>query len=170
MSVELRDKGLKTLALNIRFLDNLYLTFGVHSSQGKLKYETGINVATVALYNEFGTDGNDEHPGIPSRSYLRGTLTQHKSKITSAIADAVKEVVVNNKEPKKALGKVGRLVTRLVRMRLTQSRSWATRESRSTIIRKGFSWPLHNTLRLSRSISWQIRAGSPQGPVVSRGK
>jgi phage gpG-like protein len=155
----------------IKNLDRWALFIGVQGQEGIRIYpRTGVNVATVALYNEFGTRSTPGHAGMPARSFIRGTLFEKRAEISEFIAEAMGAVVSGRKEALDAIASVGRFVAKLVKTRIETTSHWAKRNAPATIARKGFDRPLHETERLARSISWSIRDGNKDGSVVMRGK
>lgn len=174
MTVTLKTDGLKRLGLGLRFLDDLYLSFGVLEKDGSYTYESGINLATVALYNEFGTTGTDEGPGankgVPARSFLRGTLHEERDAIAKRALLAVRQGLTGKKTMLDALGGLGKYVVNKVQDRMQSSLIWAEENAEATVKAKGYDWPLHDTGKLSESISWAIRKGGPDGPIIREGK
>jgi len=168
VSVKLDTAGIKKLGLQLRFLDDLHLSFGVLSPNGSTEYTGGVNLATVALYAEYGTP--DAAYPSPARSFLRSTLVEKKQEITDKAVRELRAAVLGKKTSVKALSSVGEYVVSLVRLRIASSNTWAKPNAPATVKDKGFNWPLHETMRLSKSISWQIRSGGPNGPVVAKGK
>ncbi len=154
----------------IKNLDRWVLFVGVQGQEAAFIYKRGPSVATVGLYNEFGTRSTPTHAGIPARSFVRGALFEHRDEIRAFIANAMADVVLGKKEALDAIAKVGRFVAKLIKTRINTTSHWAKPNAPSTIARKGFDRPLHETERLARSISWSIRDGSENGTVVMRGK
>jgi len=154
-------------------LGKLTLTIGFQGKDGRQKYPTGINVATVALYNEFGTDGHGggrgANLGIPARSFLRGTLFERRHDIETEMATSLGAIVNGRTTPIAGLSDVGQKVARMVTEKIRGSRGWAKGNAASTIKNKGFDWPLHETLKLRDSVSWAVRKGSAKGSIIAQG-
>ena len=75
VAVEFNDLGLGLIRTKLRKLRHLHLTLGFQGPKASQLYETGINVATVATFAEFGTRD------APARSFLRATMFEHRDKI-----------------------------------------------------------------------------------------
>lgn len=170
VSVTLKKRGLEILVGNLRALGRHVLTIGFQGPDGVQQYEGGINVATVALYNEFGTKS------IPARSFLRSTMFQQRNKIEKIMARAAKRVLENvdtfspNPAVIESLSTAGAEIVALVDTKLVRSRGWAKRNAPSTVAKKGFDYPLHDTGKLEGLVSWAVRSGSAQGPILAQGK
>ena len=131
-------------------------------------YPNGVNVATVATYQEFGTQGTETNEGVPARSFLRSTMFEQRSKIAQIYADAVSAIFADPRGSRggtsgaldsvlEHLAEVGDAVLRLVSDKLRRSKSWAKGNAPATIAKKGFDNPLHETDQMTESISWVIR-------------
>jgi hypothetical protein len=152
-------------------MDRWVLFIGVQGRQAAFMYKrTKVNVATVGLYNEFGTRSTPTHAGMPARSFIRGALFENRDQIREHIAKEMERVVKGRKTALEAVAAIGRFVVKLVKKRINTTSHWAKANAPATIVRKGFDRPLHETERLARSISWSIRDGSVDGPVVMRGR
>ncbi len=121
-----------------------------------------INMATIALFNEFGTRK------IPQRSFLRGALFANREKIAAKIAQIMEQYIARPMmDAVTALSRIGAFVASLVKTRINTTSHWARSNAPSTIAAKGFDRPLHDTGRLSKSISWAVRG--PGGSIISEG-
>ena len=140
------------------------LEFGFIGRAGGRRYKrTGTNVATVALFNEFGT------MTVPQRSFFRSTLFEKRAEIQEAIAEAAHEVIVKKRSPKTALSKLGKFIIGLIKQKIDRSLVWAKRNAVSTIKRKGFDYPLHDLFIMSESLRYRIRNAAGQF-VVQEGR
>jgi hypothetical protein len=190
MGVKVRVKkdvtGLDAVFRKMQALGSLSLTVGVQGAKGAAVVvpvsnavraaRTGtrrstrtprlsagrINMATIALFNEFGTRG------IPQRSFLRGALFENKDKIAAKIAEVMERYIARPQmDALTALSQIGKFVASLVKTRINTTSHWARSNAPSTVAAKGFDRPLHNTDRLSKSISWAVRG--PGGSIISEG-
>jgi hypothetical protein len=165
VSVTLKTKGLDLLRDKLKEINSLVLTIGFQGPSGAQLYPTGINMATVAFYNEFGT----KH--IPARSFLRSTMFQERDKIEKIMGEAVGRMINDRRRtPISVLRVAGAEIVALVTEKIARSRGWAKRNHDSTVAKKGFNYPLHETGKLKKAVSWAIRSGSAIGPILVQGK
>lgn len=162
MTVRFIDKGLGLIREKISQLKRLILTIGFQGAKGMQLYDTGINVATVATYAEFGTQN------APARSFLRATMFEFRDKIAKLWADAYRRLItLKHVSADEMLEQVGRGIVKLVENKIARAYSWAKANAASTVKAKGFDYPLHETDLLSRSVTWAVRA--PGGAILSIG-
>jgi hypothetical protein len=167
-TVTLNTRGLEVLRANLRALNDHVLTIGFQGPSGSQLYPTGVNAATVALFNEFGTRN------IPARSFLRSTLFEQRERITQIIRRAAESVVEQVAVELSAqavifhLGQAGREIVELVRTKMSRSRGWAKANAPSTVARKGFDFPLHETGDLVEAVSWAVRDRT--GSILRQGQ
>ena len=72
-----KDMGAKKISEQLDYLGELFLTIGFQGATALALYpnkSTPINVATVALYNEFGTQN------APARPFMRRTITRQHAR------------------------------------------------------------------------------------------
>ncbi len=168
--VTFEDRGLQDLRKRLSAMSDLTVTVGFQGPDGRQMYPTGINVATVAMIQEFGTRSTPNHAGIPARSFLRATLFEQRQRIERAFGDAVQRVVNLEALPLGSFTTAGREVARLVRDKIDRSLSWARRNAQATIQKKGFDYPLHETERMRDALSFAVRSGGAEGPILVQGK
>ncbi len=162
MTVKFIDKGLGQISNKIKRLKQLNLTIGFQGEKAGQLYETGINVATVATFQEFGTQD------IPARSFLRASMFEHRDKIVRIWTLAMQRMLAQKTvTPEIMLGRVGRAIVKLIERKIRNSRTWAKPNAESTIRGKGFDFPLHDTFLLSRSVTWAVR--NPSGTILAIG-
>lgn len=128
---------------------SLSLVVGSVGDRALKKYESGANVATVALYMEFGTEFS------PSRPFIRKTLSDHARDIASLFESGSKDVV-DGKSPEDAMASVGASVAKLMLQVMDKAISWAEPLQESTSTDKGSSTPLEDTGRLKKSIGYLV--------------
>jgi hypothetical protein len=152
MSVTYKDLRLKDILAKIAAVGKLALTLGFQGDKAAQLYPEGVNVATVALYNEFGT------VNAPARGFLRAAMFEFRDKIERLFAVALARMVnTPSMSPMKALESVGRSIVQLIERKIRDSRSWAKANAPSTVAGKGFDYPLHDSFLMSRSVTWAIR-------------
>ncbi len=154
MAVEVTfvDRGLTVVRDRLRELGGLSLTIGFQGPSGAQLYPTGVNVATVALLQEFGTKTSSQ------RSFLRSTMFESRDRIERAMARAVELTLTDlNTSPVAALSVAGDAIARMVSRKIETSRGWAKRNRPSTIAKKGRDFPLHETDLMAKSVTWAVR-------------
>lgn len=160
-----KDLGAKKIGERLNELNNLALTIGFQGATGLTMYANGkINVATVALYNEFGTKDS------PARPFMRRTINENLREIEAAFAFAFAQVVELKAKPIPAMAAVGRFIAQAMVEAIDTALSWAIPNSEGTIFAKGANRPLIDTGLMKKSITWAVRKGGPLGPVVKQGK
>ena len=156
------DRGAVRVSKALADFNNFYLTIGIQGPGGLRKYpDSDINVASVAMYQEFGTRS------INSRPFLRRTMFEKRAEIEESIREAVTRAIDTGRTVRE-LAKSGAEIAELVRRTIMSSRSWAKPNAPATIKKKGFDWPLNETgLLAEESISWAVR--SKTGQIVKQG-
>jgi hypothetical protein len=158
VQVEFRDLGLSRVRDILRRLSGLSLTIGFQGESGRQLYPTGVNVSTVAMFQEFGTKT------IPQRAFLRATMFERRDQVEQIMADAIGSAITNTSPTLSpaigALSNAGRGIVRLVERKINTSTGWAKANAPSTVAKKGFDYPLHETDLMARSVTWAVRRGS----------
>ncbi len=171
VKVTIEDKGAKEVFARLKELKGHKITIGFQGADGSKKHPGAtLNVATIALYNEFGTDA-----GNPSRPFMRSTIFENRARIARMAAALYKSVITGKRSPLKASSELGEFVAKLMVERIDNASSWAEPNKEATIERKGHSRPLlggdpqrsiaPGTMR--DSISWAVKKN---GSVLARGK
>ena len=120
------------------------------------RYPDGTPVATVAMWNEFGTRSADGSVHTPERPFFRNALQKSKRKISRLIADEVdpKKMIVSRETAER----VGALVQGEIQKEIVSLRS--PPNAPSTIRQKKSSNPLiggaptSGTMRLA--VTWNV--------------
>lgn len=165
--VKFVDHGLVDLWRRLGELGELELTIGFQGDSGAAIHPLAkVPVATVALYNEFGTID------APARNFLRATMFERREEIVALYAREAGRVAMGKAQPVEALSRVGEAIAEMVREKIAAADQWATPNAPSTIAKKGHAQPLlggsladgvtGGTLR--RSVSWAVRRG---GAIVA---
>jgi hypothetical protein len=142
----------EALAKRMRKLRDLSITLGYQGASGQREYMSGINVASVAAYQEFGT------VTIPARAFLRRTAFERGDEIGSLMAKAI-EAVIAGADPVDALAARGADLVDLFRRTIQAADSWAKPLAESTVAKKGHDTILIDTALMLRSLSWAVRRG-----------
>jgi hypothetical protein len=179
--------GLDKLRAMLKRLNKLALTIGFQDKWGRQRYKTGINVASVALFNEFGTAGfaggvtsnpsggftlrqnRGANKGIPARNFLRATFFENRATLPGIIAREFSKSLAGTLGPIEMLGGLGEILAQMVKRKIDTSKSWAVPNAPSTIAKKGFDYPLHETGLMSKSVSWAVRKNSARGSIITLG-
>lgn len=110
--------------------------------------DSGLTVAEVGNYNEFGTTR------IPERSFIRSTTREKRKDIVKLQEKLLKKIQSGDMEIKQALGLVGTFVAGEITQKTVSIKS--PPNNPYTIIKKGSSNPLIDTGQLKNSITWEI--------------
>lgn len=161
---EWKDLGAKKISKQLDLLNDMALTIGFQGASGLVKYETGINVATVALYNEFGTQNMD------ARGFMRRSIAQNLGEIKAEFVAQIAKVVMLEQTAIQAMVTMGRFLAGLMKKSLDTAASWAVGLRQSTIDAKGHDIPLFETGLMRDSISWAVRKGGVGGSILRQGK
>ena len=171
VKVTIKDTGADALFLVLKDLRGLSITVGFQTEKGgKIHPLATVNVATIALYNEFGTI-----TGSPARPFMRTTLIEGKDKIAAEAALQFKRAIVGEITPVEASSRLGAFIVKLMRERIDKAGAWAVPNALSTVKKKGHAMPLlggdprkkvaRGTMR--DSLTWAVRRG---GSILAEGK
>jgi hypothetical protein len=152
-------------------LGRLTLTVGFQGATAEIAYKGGMNVASVAFFQEFGTiKTGAAGPPIPARSFLRRTFFEERDAVLALYAHHISRVINGESSALQALRGVGKGTTELISNTLRTSKSWAKPNTISTLKKKHGSTPLINTATLLKSVSWAIRLTSSRGAILEQGE
>lgn len=162
-----KDMGAAKIGERLDELNNLSLTIGFQGATALVLYDKGSNppnVATVALFNEFGTQN------MPARPFMRQTITANLQEIQVAFAVAFKEVIELRSAPIEAMNAVGRIVAEMMVDAIDRASTWAVPLAESTVEAKGHAEPLFETGLMKKSITWAVHKNGFMGPIVKQGR
>lgn len=160
-----RDKGLDRIGRDLRLLDDLVVVVGIVGASASAKHpDSDTTVATVALFNEFGT------PTSPERSFIRSALREGQAELARKYQQQMTLVIMGRRSPVQALSACGQLGAQLVKRKLDTASVWAVPLSLATIKAKGSSVPLRDTDTVREAIGYAVRQGGPRGPTLEEGK
>lgn len=106
-------------------------------------YPDGTNVATVAFWNEYGTDT------APPRPFMRNTVAQNKEQWVAMV-----KALYQTQGVEKALLQLGEVIQGDISASITSFND--PRNADYTIKKKGFNAPLRDTMLMARSISYEL--------------
>lgn len=135
------DLGWKRIKGELKLIDKSYTQIGIQKDAGT---ENGQSIAAIGAYNEFGT-GN-----IPSRSFMRSTFDEQRTKIKAIIEHQYSRILKGEITVKKALGLIGEYMEGEVKKKITTLKT--PPNDPRTIAMKGSSNPLIDTGRMRASI------------------
>lgn len=120
------------------------------------KYEDGTPVASVAIWNEFGTETDDGKKLIPPRPFLFPTYNKQKEKWKQYLFDKI-ESQGEDIDLKKALKATGFVAQKDVQEAIDEwARAGNPRNADSTIEKKGFDSPLYEHGHLRESVDYKV--------------
>ena len=159
-----RDKGLDRIGRDLKELGELSVVVGIVGAKAIMQHpESDVSVATVAMFNEFGTATS------PERSFIRSALREGQAEIARKYQQQMTLVVMGKRSPLRALEECGRLGARLVKQKLDAASAWAVPLSLATIKAKGSNVPLRDTDTVREAIGYAVRRGGPRGPTLAEG-
>jgi hypothetical protein len=127
-------------------------------SSANERYENGVSVPSVALWNEFGTQDNSGGERIPPRPFMRTTMTSRKVDIDKLRNKLILAVLRGTITLDTALNMLGRKVSGW--MKYTIDHGKFTPNAASTIAKKGVGKrPLVDTGQLRQSINHEVYNG-----------
>jgi len=122
--------------------------------------DEGLSIATIAAYNEFGTED------IPARPFLSTALDEARKEIASRFEDEMGEILEGNRTAIQAARRLGIFGATIVKKRIRDSQKWAEENADATIDKKGSSKPLVDTGEMLGAVTWAVLKG---GTVVESG-
>lgn len=146
MDVIDRDLGFSEIITNLKKLADKEIKVGIQGDESA-KYENGVSVIDVAIFNEYGTDK------IPSRPFIRQCFELH-SKEAFGRLEKVVGFIGQGGDVNVALGSVGQWYEQRMKHVLTNY-AWHP-NSIATIRQKGSSKPLIDTGQLRNSIRYKV--------------
>jgi hypothetical protein len=139
-------KKLHALKRRLKKLDGAKIEVGFFPED---KYdETGLSVAQVALFNEYGTSL------VPTRPFMRDTFESGAAQ--RAIQNAMKNILsstIRNLPVKFLFENLGKQLSEIMQQHID---GYPGSNSPSTIERKGFNDPLFNTGKVIESVKFQF--------------
>ena len=144
-----KDKGSKKIIRSAKDLKGSFVTIGVHGAEGEEVYpDSGVTVAEVAFWNEYGTIT------APERSFIRSTIDESRQELDQLTTKFLKEIIAGKLTTEKALDKLGLKIQTLIQKKILELNDPVN--APATVARKGFNNPLVDSRRLWRSIAYQV--------------
>tara|TARA_R110000822_G_scaffold15369_9_gene52994 strand:+ start:1229 stop:1705 length:477 start_codon:yes stop_codon:yes gene_type:complete len=147
MAVKLDKKILQKLKRNVRFMDGSNTQTGFFGA--KPHDSKGNTTATIALWQEYGTQVGRGNSKIPERPFMSSTYIK-AGNYRSSLVKAARDILTGKSTTKTSLDKLGKKVAMDMQLSLW---AWSTPPNAdSTVDRKGFDFPLVETMTLFNSI------------------
>lgn len=146
MSVTDRDLGFLKAVHSLEKLAGCEVKIGIQSDAGR--YDNGISVLDVAVWNEYGTSR------IPSRPFIRQCYALHSERAAALLKNAVIQVG-KGADPFIVLSRVGLWYETQMKHTL-RSFPWKP-NSPITVKRKKSNKPLIDTGQLVNSIRYEVK-------------
>lgn len=141
-----RDRGAKRLLEQIAKVKGASVDVGVLGDKASAEHESGVTVADVATFHEFGL-------GVPERSFVRGYVDENEAKAQSLARKGVQSVA-KGLDVDTVLNVIGLSHVGGMQERIAAGIDPALAEL--TIAGKGSSTPLIDTGQLRSSITHRL--------------
>ena len=109
------------------------------------KYADGTDVASVAYYNEYGTNR------IPPRPFMRLTLANHGDQLARVVGKFMSSGV----PVEKVLSFLGEFTVNKIKEEIVKLDD--PPNAPSTVAKKGFNNPLIDTSTMARAVTWRVK-------------
>lgn len=148
------DKGFKKVIEELKKMDMMKVTVGVHEGAGEYPNKTPI--ALVALTQEFGTNkaGKNKDVVIPARSFMRSTVDKSTKKWQKLLRELFSEVMTGKNTTEKALKEFGLTAQAAIQGKIIKLRK--PPNAPSTKAQKLTANPLLDSKLMLRSISTEV--------------
>ena len=139
--------------MNVRVRRNKYNTKNIREGIVRVgwfsqhRYSDGLPVASVAVFNEYGT------PTAPARPFVRPVIHGQKQTILENLKHHYKSALRNNTNTNKVLALIGEDVKWRIQAQILATNT--PPNAPSTIKAKGFNKPLYDTGFMLNSVSYQ---------------
>lgn len=139
--------------MNVRVRRNKYNTKNIREGIVRVgwfsqhRYSDGLPVASVAVFNEYGT------PTAPARPFVRPVIHGQKQMILENLKHHYKSALRNNTNTNKVLALIGEDVKWRIQAQILATNT--PPNAPSTIKAKGFNKPLYDTGFMLNSVSYQ---------------
>lgn len=164
-----KDLGLKRIIAEVNAVRGREITVGIQNGEkgkrvrikrknlkkiGRRKRKKSsalaerADVATYAIYNEFGTKN------IPSRPFMRDAVDTNRDRISNYAARKVMQAIVNDEGVGNALERVGNYTKGIIQNEITAGSF--TANAKATVAKKGSSQPLIDSGTLRKSITYKV--------------
>lgn len=164
MTVKDIDHGYKSLMQSVDALRDAKVTVGIGEREGSARYENGVSVIDVAVWNEFGT------ANAPARSFIRGwfdaSQTEIKKRLLAMLTDNIRKRA-SAQQLLDGLDRLGEWMVSRVKERIYDG--IPPPNAPSTVKKKGINIPLIDTGLLFSSITYTVeeRKAGGNAPSIS---
>lgn len=139
------DKGWKAILKEIKKLGKMKLEVGVLGNAPR--HPSGLNVADIATFNEFGTSS------IPARPFIRSTFDENTEKYQRWAQKSV-SLIGAGMSANNVAKRMGEMIKSDIQRKIVAIKM--PPNSAATIQRKGSSNPLIDTGRMRQSIDYRL--------------
>ncbi|WP_027938109.1 hypothetical protein [Anaeroarcus burkinensis] len=140
------DRGWNQLKRGLKNIDNIVVDVGVQAGEAA---EDGQDMASIAAYNEFGTER------IPSRPFMRDSFDENLGRIDAFSQEVLKRAIIGRLNFVQSMHLIGHKTTGIIQKKIVEG-PW-TPNAPSTVAQKGSDRPLVDTGRLRQSIRHIVR-------------
>lgn len=166
VNVKLDTRRFDKIAKDLFRAAKMEVTVGIQGAEAQERYVNedgtkGPTIGQVAIWNEFGL-------GVPKRPIWK--IFQHvkRTRIATIYKQAAAELVTDKRTtPLSVLRRAGDAIAIEAEKVFLNTRRWVQPNAASTVEKKGFNYPLHETFKMSDSITWAVRAKS--GSILAKG-
>jgi len=152
------DKGWKQIKKELAKYRNAYVKVGLPTKTGEKEHDggkdgemSGVTVAAVGWFNEFGTKT------IPERSFIRSTHDENIPEIVAMKKRLLAQLYEKKMGVLKALRVLGTYMKKEIQAKITSLDT--PPNAPSTIARKGSSNPLIATGQMRQSVDYEVVVG-----------
>lgn len=156
-NLKLTPAGIK-LFFQLRQLNHTEVFVGFQAGKGTAKKrtkgkieESGLDILTVAVWNEFGTSR------IPARPFISQTWEKGRDKIMKFTQQVVKQVIDGKADVKTATNMLGTKVKSMIQSTIRNGEF--VPNAPSTVKKKGSDKPLIDTGTMRQSVTYEVRKG-----------
>lgn len=157
-----KDLGAKELMKKLRDIKERrpYVKAGVLESAGD-HGDSGLTVAQVATFNEFGVDSTDledpkRHRITPERSFIRTTMFESEERLLELTAKLKDRVLFEGLRVKQALGFIGATLRGLIQKKISEGDDSWPPNAPATIEAKGSSRPLIDSSQMRQAVNYEV--------------
>jgi len=109
--------------------------------------------ATIAKWQEFGTEDKDGKALIPERPFLSRAFLVNKTKYKKLMKEDIKKIMAGTYTTSKMMSRLGRLVRKMIKNQIRVTKSPINKPK--TISMKGFNDPLIHTKRMLHGVKFR---------------
>lgn len=151
-SLKIDDRKWQALKRQIPAIRSAAVTVGIQSDAGA--DESGTPLASIAFWNEQGTNGGGWGGPIPERPFMRDTADQQNDKWSRVANAMISSILAGKRDPQAAFSLLGEVAEKDIKAAIT-SGAWVA-NSPVTVELKGSSTPLIDTNAMRQAIRYKV--------------